>query len=72
MNERELPALGHGARDDRGGGVHEDELEQEEGEDAHVVGSVSKTAEEEALVSEEPPAGGGRERMVEGCNAAKA
>ena len=33
----ELPALGHGAGDDGGGGVHEHELEQEERDDADVV-----------------------------------
>ena len=61
---RELPALGHGAGDDRRGGVHEDELEQEEREDADVVGAVAERAEQEALVAEEAPAGSRSERMV--------
>ncbi len=46
---RELPALGHRAGDDGGGGVHEHELEQEEREYAGIVGAVSQRADEEAL-----------------------
>ena len=43
------------AGDDRGGGVHEHELEQEEREDADVVGAVTQRAEEEALGAERGP-----------------
>jgi hypothetical protein len=47
---RPLPALGHRPRRDRDRGVHEHHLEEEEGEDAHVV---DVAAEEEALGAEE-------------------
>ena len=46
----ELPALGHRAGRDRRGGVHEHHLEQEEREDADVVGVA---AQEEALHAEQ-------------------
>ncbi len=49
---RELPALGHGAGRDRRGGVHEDHLEQEQREDADVVGVA---AQEEALACRTGP-----------------
>ncbi len=67
----ELPALSHGAGDDRRGRVHEHELEEEEREDADVERSVSERAEEEALVGEDAPARGRREYLVERLNPAE-
>ncbi len=47
---RVLPALGHRAGRNGDGGVHEDHLEQEEREDADVIGAA---AQEEALEAEQ-------------------
>ena len=46
----ELPALGHGPRGDGGRGVHEHQLEEEESEHGHVVGSAAQVEDEDLLV----------------------